>query len=662
MGLKDRFLPGFPENSNGNISQADHILVQGGTSFSMCETCDRRLAFKEAHTHLCCVVCKRETVHCENVVRGHTTNPHCTKPEAGYTFRSSMITTQLSVRQLSELSVNVLQLLAKGNLLGSIALGISNGIDIENLMSDSLSEIDINHQLWEEVRQHWQLVRALLNLDDHGVGMILHSVLFRGKDLLFEDTNALTSCSQRNIWEQKFNSIMSNILIDRAQTIDTSIQACNNLYKLPQHAVELAIREADDVNKTTEQTRLDTLPSLFRISTKPSKSDFVCQLWPLRDMYPFLSVVLRHEQELCLTKHIYHIVRWHLASVVNAAYLMKRQDCLQMTVTTFHDQLSDVSKRSLSKKRFNEFMTSWAILRKALENTDGFQTLPPMKNHTKMSDCLILNDDSYIYQVLSWLINIQNDFVDLSLQLSFNCKNLQFLLRDKHIACVRSIPVTEVKMEQFVDMKFDWNGSLTQESNCGLSYGYGKQVYYDFHNIEKELAVALLCHKAYINLNNLPKIVFIDELYRNFVAFVDDVCISVPQESLPTDIVISFTKTNADTANMSFELINHLDMILTLLKKTKCDPQKPLADYVRERSYIIGEHFPIQYLPGPECRVKLCHVVSLHTLLEEMSADRIIGGLGETYNTELEASMKIHFAKMQRTSIRKAEHVLSAMK
>lgn len=657
LELKNFFLAGFPDSSEPVSYQEKNT---GTHVFALCE-CGKRLSFKNTETKRECI-CGREIQEEYLQVKSNKKTTQHDQSTPGYTYRPYIIRNELSVRNMSDISSNILQLLVKGCILGSIALGLSEQEIVAELVSDTSLEQEPTDQLLAEINYHWKKGKEMLNMDDHDLGILLHSVLKESRQVLFEDRNPLSTSYEMSILERKFDSIVLRILESPFQTIQATIRNCNDLYNLPNGSVEVVIREANDIQVLPVQCRLEQLPSLFRRSSRPTKSDFLCQLWTCRESFKFLTVSIEHERMLVLPKHIYQILQWHMATVVNLSYTLKRHRCLKLTVGEFHDHLGDLSKRKLSRKKFENFKHSWNVLKEALENSEEFASLVTINSDTKMEDCLILDTDGDIYRVLKFLISIQNDFMDLALSLAFSCENLQHLLRSSDVACFKVIQVTELKKNHLIQTSFDWNESLAQESNSCLAYGLGKRISYDFHNIERELAVDLLVGKAFLNLDALQTIVFTDELYRSFVSLLEDVAHSIPQDILPSDINNALVKTSINMANMSLELINHLDMILTLLKKTKCDPQKPLIEFVEERSNILGQKFPSQYLPSPESRIKLCHIVSLHELLEELSVDRIIGTLSDEYNTELDVEIHQHFSEMPISNLKKAALVCQTLK
>ncbi|XP_060594281.1 uncharacterized protein LOC132748683 [Ruditapes philippinarum] len=635
------------------IGQRKNIYFQDNGKFALCK-CNRRLFFKSSSgTSYACPVCGNEPV-IDNVQissKQLTLNPiHQTAMCSTFSFQ---------MRTLSDVALCTLQFLVNGCLLGSIALEISKHSEIEGVLGNQCPEIDVCHQLESNILNNWEELKIFLNMDDHDVGILMHSLLHKGKQLIFEEKYSTLSESQKIKWESKFDDLVSEILDKRAVTIQHTLYQCNNLYNLPKQCVESAMREANDFENTEQTERYEEFSTLFRKPVKPSREDFQTQLCFTRDKFPFLIMFLRKEDEFNLPKHIYNIVQWHVVTVVNISYVFKRTECLKLTVGEFHSKISDLKKQKMSKQIFEKFKNSWNALKDLLKDTEGFQTTMSVSIKTRMAECLVLDTTCDIYKVLSYLVNIQNGLIDMALTHSFACNNLQFLLRDDDTACCKAVPVTELKSVHLIEKTFDLDESLAQESNSGLAYGLGKQIFYDFENIEKELCVDLLSGKAYVTLEELPRIVFTDELYKNFVALLEEVCHSIPQEALPVDLEEAFVKSNHDMANMSVELINYLDMVLTLLKQSKYDPKKSLIDFAHERANIVGQQFPTQYLPTPDSGVKLCHIISLHELLEELSVNRIIGSLVET---ELDADMNEHFSKMPETSIRKSEIVLKVLK
>ncbi|KAH3751738.1 hypothetical protein DPMN_186307 [Dreissena polymorpha] len=101
-------------------------------------------------------------------------------------------------------------------------------------------------------------------------------------------------------------------------------------------------------------------------------------------------------------------------------------------------------------------------------------------------------------------------------------------------------------------------------------------------------------------------------------------------------------------------------MILTVLKRSKSVPEKPLIEFVNDRKITIVSGFPTHHLPTPETRLCLCHVISFHEILEELSAERIIEGLGDEYYNALEEESLAPFKSIK--TVQKSENILKAIK
>ncbi|WAR10217.1 R213A-like protein [Mya arenaria] len=643
------YLPGLPNNSKSARKAYMQLSTTDAAYFSC--TCGQILVFhSEMETYLC-IVCKKDLG--EHQPRTLTDFLRHTEEDIqkGYTLILSKTTLAIeekqmpidhTIRRLSPVTCKMTQFLITGCIFGSLALGFKAQNDID-LFKDVDSTIDLYDLLWERIELLWEDLKHMLNLGDRDVGIFFHAVIKDASisNLLFEERESFTTQEGRKNWESTFDRALQNMLNNKLIEINKATCHCDERLKGYEQVIdysnlELQIREAVPSPPPNDQY----FQHLLRLSKHPSNIDFFCQVWTHKDDLCFLTRVLQQVEILNLPRHIINIIQWHYSSVINISYTLKRSECLKMTVLEYQESLKDKRCMDTSKKIFKEFKASWYDLSKIFESSEVFPNIKPINNGSKMSECLILDSDGEIYSVLRLLINIQNHFIVNALSLSEKCPSLQFLLRDKSVSCYRSVQTSELRKSHLLELKDDWDDVIKSESHCDLSYGYGRQVKYDFHKIERRLAEDILFGKAFLNLNDLPEIVFIDELYRDFLDLINDVSKSVLQEPLPKDLEEFYRERCNDDKTLAAELLNSLDMIMIFLKKTKCDEKKSLASFVNERKTIIGSALQSRYLPSSNDKLQVCHVISLHECLEDIRAARIIETLDYNYHEELETDIE----------------------
>ncbi|KAK3603847.1 hypothetical protein CHS0354_042854 [Potamilus streckersoni] len=162
--------------------------------------------------------------------------------------------------------------------------------------------------------------------------------------------------------------------------------------------------------------------------------------------------------------------------------------------------------------------------------------------------------------------------------------------------------------------------------------------------------------------DSLPRIIYADELFQNYVAMIKQIQKNIEQEPLPSDLVQAINKKKERDPRQILDFLTHLGMILSLLKKTSGKPDTSLVDYVDDWKNILTRPFPKILLPSPENSIKLCHLVSLHELLEELNADSIIDSLDDTFRVKLSSLTQRKVMDLLSKNPRLAELTLKAVK
>ncbi|XP_052812387.1 uncharacterized protein LOC128239961 [Mya arenaria] len=667
--LEGFYIPGFPANQKRKSSEKEHSSLDNLT-LQKC-ICGQVMSIRSETKIQRCVFCGASfdegSLYSSTMHTTETDQEESKGWVLAVDCKSETFELQIN-RGMSPLTCAVLQFFVTGSVYSSLALRFIDEKSLEGIVPfDSLAE-GLNNAL----QTLWNEIKSSLNLDDYHTCMFLHRVIEANVASLFKTIAMFEHPSERRQWEKEFEKNLNILLCNKLTGIYEEIQNCDQVYEYPANCFEQTVREADCENEDTHSVH-----HLFRLTAKPTKADFISQLFMKMNEYPFLVYIIKNEDILSLPHYLYDVIQWHLTSVVTISYNFKRNDCLRMSVQEFHDKVIDKTKRKTSTARFKEFKKSWNRLCHILNDLGILSDYPLMEGTTKMEDCLLLDINSRVFKVLEKLVHIQNGIIEKALVLAPDCPSLQFMMHSRGFAHIRCTPIAEIRFQNqkadtiiaiedditngdLVHLDNTWEDVVFQESHCELVYGLGKTMKYDFHKIEKRMAETLLFGKSMIDLKfgNLPAIIFVDELYKNILSLIKDFRVSCPQKPLPKDMEDIIKRNTSDNTGMASQMLSGLDMVLSLLKRTKCDPYKSLVDYINGRQSIIGTSFPTQHLPSQS--ILVCHVVDLHELLEEISAERLIEGWHDDFSNDLEKEIEEHFRNI--TSIASCESILKAIK
>ncbi|KAK3603844.1 hypothetical protein CHS0354_042851 [Potamilus streckersoni] len=576
---------------------------------------------------------------------------------------------QFDLRQLSQLTYHVLQCLLYGCLAGSIAVGFSSVEDVSKLLLRSSDESKNTKKLIvETLKEHLMSVSSCLGLEQHNTVVFLHAVLHETKDMLCADTRGMTTVEERSDWEDKFSFRLNSMVKQRFLVVQQVRRKQNILIGLSNDALENLIQEVIDTEEVNEADRIQDLSSEWRITMVPSLNSLLSEikLEGNEKDFQFLYLVLKNLPSIELIKNIMPILNWHLISVIYASYHLKKKDSFVMRVSDFICRESDDTKRELIKDRFEKYKIAIAnIIEKRsviLEFDPDFPELEHVHDDMQLKLCLFDDQHSLTYRVLSTLVDLQNRFIDQTLKIAINAKplSLNFLRRDckAEIQCVALSDATSRDI-----ISFEWKDSFLVFSHCDLRYGYGQRILHDFEKIETTLVNSILTNKKYLLIeDDLPTIVYTDECFRNYVHMAQQVKKIINQQPLPSGLVEAVkNKKEKDHRQVSM-LLAHTGILMSLLKKTSGDPQTTLVDYVDSWKNILNHPLPKDLLPSPENSIKLCHIVSLHELLEELNAESVIDSLDSRLRVNLNPHTEKKVSEILSRNKDNAEVMLKAVK
>ncbi|KAL4235126.1 hypothetical protein ACF0H5_006764 [Mactra antiquata] len=536
----------------------------------------------------------------------------------------------------------VMQFLVKSCLLGSVATGYT-GIDKIHA-SFNFTWTESSDALLKELIQDWDTIGRFVNINDNDTAILMNALLLAANDMLFSTCESCLSSENTNNFELRFAAIVDNVFGDKTAEIQNVYSKNNHLHQQDgsQRQFNDQVFEVNDLSTISAHDLVIQLPQLYRLTAYASEENFVFEINRRKHEFPFLMTVLRHRNILSLPKHIMNILSWHSTTVAYASYMMKKQDCVKMPVLDFLYYKQDSVKSDMAKSRFENFKESWETVRDVLKRTD----LPRIHSQTKMKECLILNEQSVMYEVLLTLIHIQNRFLDDVGDIANASLTLQGMSK-KNMIYLPCVPLLELKKDDLLDTKLDLDSILQEESQSDLRYGHGTKVHYDFYRIEEYLAKEFVNGKKYItDFDDLPNIIFIDELHLNYSSLVKEIKGNVSQVPLSADICNGIMRRKEDNPRMPSDLLTHLGIVMTIVKEFKANPEQPLVEFVDSWKSLMCRKFPKELIPSPESCIQLCHIVALSELLEELCADYIRDGLSDEYRDSLDPSLRDHLVKL----------------
>jgi hypothetical protein len=622
LNLKDCMFPGFHRSNNKGFSS---LSAPGMCAKIALCPCGNQVAFYDNREVFICPVCNSKFDDVKN------SDDIVDVTDLEYLFS---VKTELDLLEFSQgmhpVSLHVVQLVTKACLLGSKALNPIDPPNIEDITG--VPEVNVCDELWSAIGSHWETLRRLLNVENSLLFVILQAILYESTELIC-NSNLSNTLKELLSWEKQFDHIIGAVLEKRFSHIQQIMKRHDGLHDFGEEAMERRIYEVDTEDNFSDKR------ALFRTTVVPDKVSFVSELYPQRDEFRLLAFVLQNEEKLNLPEHIFNIINWHMATIANSNYILKKSECLKMSAQDFIYNKQERSKGHsiIVWDRFESFRKSWDYLIDNLSDNGIVSKMRRIHSESRMYDCLILNEKSVVFEVLKSLVDIQNSLVTEVLTVANSSIALQFLFREMNVAVFPSVQIMDIKREQLLTNKINWQTLLGQESQCDLQYGHGRFIHYYFESIEQSVAVDIFSGKAFIQMaKGFPKIIFKDELHKNYSSLIRELKLNIPQESLPLEIVNGIKSRKEEDPRMATQLLTHLGIVMSLLKKTRGDPDLPLVEYINKWKSLFADSFPKKLLPSPDTSTKLCHVIGLSELLEELCADSVKNGLSEEFRCKLD--------------------------
>ncbi|XP_013390217.1 uncharacterized protein LOC106158688 [Lingula anatina] len=548
--------------------------------------------------------------------------------------------TEISVKdiQSSTVSFHVIHLLLQSCFAAGLSSKLCSKGDLAAKFSCAVEEVDGN--ILERMRKHVGVLGDLLAVETHGVFEFLHLFISRlhhhfapsGRcrpiDQLFDEIHDLTA--RRHGLIKEFKKQCFSVGRQDEQTVSTTEQ---------QQLLEIY---------NTDMC-LDYSAAYFRLTSKPTlanlRSEFETR--KLSKHYPFLEVFLITEDRLKLIKHIPVILNWHRMITMKLEQRIARDEASQRRTSTFVEEtdIPEFEKENL-RTAYKTLRATCKFLRDdplATAVDPCFKKLPNLdKQSSNLGESVIDSETSPFYVALRALVNIQNTFLDdcMHAAVAGNSMVLSYMRRGSNVGMAKYINLEDCMKKHVIE--YDWSDEIFSHSQqCNISYGMGRDMQYDYRVIEAELANKLVMGKPYLKAKGgIHFFRFAKELFHGSSFILEEVKSLIPQERfLPSDIINSVKRDHERSLNKTSDLLNELEVLLCFIKRTGGQSDMSLLEYATQWLSTSMNPFPEHLLPEPRDSVKLCHIVPLYELLEDLQSDDAVDCLPDNYRGELSAEM-----------------------
>ncbi|XP_066278598.1 uncharacterized protein [Branchiostoma lanceolatum] len=637
------------------------------------------LAPTSAEQQMVCPVCKSPSVstnhlegsqpsqsYIQNVSSGGTVTQ-----QTGYVVASPEARggKWFTVRQLSPAAYRCLHLLVHGCLLASHYAEVCKPEQLgEFIFKDhdkGQEAIDICTKF---VDVDWKALGEVISGTSEDVCRLLHSVIQHTNSLLNgshkSGQNTCNTREEREKLEEEFSAFVDKLV----QTIPSSLReqqvsALSEDIDIEQGPKCLEIKVEELERGVNREYHHDHALRLFRVTEMRTFEKLHCHFMnggrDLQDAYPFLGLFFSMHEQLPYIKHLHPLLRWTTIVKSRLSHRLAKEKAKDMQICEFiYDSKLTKQEKEHLKKSFQEFKEAWHQLHGSGKAVDErFATMPPMHEERPITECLLDPQipDSHLQTAISVLYNLQNKFLTnvAKLAATTTCPAVSFLVREQHSSVIPQVSILDVKKKDVIH--YTWSNEFMKHSECNTEYGLGRQLFFDFSKIEMELANTLVLGKAYINdEQGLPKFAYANELFSASASILHDICNHVPQEPLATDTVNALRERN-ESDRIAKPLLEHMEVVLFLLKRTKGKPSEPLVDYTKKWLSMLTSPFPAHLLPEPHSAIQLKNVVHLYETLEDMMADVTIESLHDCFRQKLKSVMQ---SKMENATTEELERAV----
>ncbi|CAG8673445.1 14594_t:CDS:2, partial [Gigaspora rosea] len=245
------------------------------------------------------------------------------------------------------------------------------------------------------------------------------------------------------------------------------------------------------------------------------------------------------------------------------------------------------------------------------------------------------NDGIYLCAILSYLIELQNQFLEKTIVIPFgSCLSLKFLKSDAVIHetyeenassssttqnartsyYLQTVQIQRAQPANFID--YDWSDEILQHSQRNLEIRYGEDIVYNLLHIEMELANQLVFNKVLIENTFNTSFPFYKEMFFRKFFILTNLSDYIAQVPLPTTSNVyghvldeSFSSENAS------RMLPALEMLICSIN-CQIDGETSIKEYISQQMNltILTENADFCGMFSTDLRLK--HLISLHERVE----------------------------------------------
>ncbi|RIB14140.1 hypothetical protein C2G38_2196006 [Gigaspora rosea] len=512
----------------------------------------------------------------------------------------------------------------------------SNADDYTRMDTDKIKSVSINHEPGYIVEQisteKTHNVRMMTPQAYRILHLFVHTLLGASVPSSIA-TNFFAKNEKREEWEDKFskNHYISNVIVT----------AQNIWNKISEDRVSLTEEEIDDMlSKKDSKYYREKLPRLWRkikdVSLQSLHAYYMIN-GNNEAEFPFLKVFFQHEKELHLIKHLLPIVKFVniLKALLN--YQITRQEACKMTFDRFIYQESNEGKLQeiflALKSAFEDFEESCNAVAPHVKryNCLQFEEFPRISLNSSVMFGLgdDINDFGiYLWAILSYLIGLQNNFLEETISIPFgSCHSLKFLENNAQNTpststtqnartsyYLQKVDIQHVQPSNFIN--YDGNNEILQYSQRNLEIRYGEDIVYDLYQIEMKLAYQLVFNKFLIS-NNFSAFPYYGEMFSRVFTIFTNFKDFIVQEPLPA--------TNIDLLDESYSSKNVSKMVPALemlICSVDCeiDGETSIENYISQQMDLPILTENTDFCGVLRTNLRLKHLISLYERVESVKA------------------------------------------
>ncbi|XP_041364918.1 uncharacterized protein LOC121380178 [Gigantopelta aegis] len=557
----------------------------------------------------------------------------------GYTcFENDFVKNPLnSIRRLSPVAFRLLQFLIHGSFVGSLALQNSTIDDLATVLKLNDGAQVINH-LTEQLQIHWKALKTLTFFGDAQLCKFLHHVLDDQKRLLFENPSAFLNKQEREDFEREFDENVVVLMKDRFDLVQKIvITNSETVGDNPAVEFEKTLNEIPDDHGDSKH-----LTRLFRITIPPTMENMEIEFLNAKmgSSFPILGLVFEKKVMLDMLSHLLPLVQWHLCTVRYLRNRIKKAECNKTALETFIYNLEQSGNKDSEKALINthdKFRESWNILINHIPFLQRYNSdigkMERIHKDSNLSESLVMDDASPLFQVMTALQNMHNEFLDdaVIISLCMKCHSTSFLKKSTNTSVLPCINLEDLTEKEVIPNPLDED--LLKFSQCNTNPGCGLQRDYDFYQIEMQVADMCLINKPYLKIQStFPRVIFSGEILQMSKKVFDEIRENVPQMPLEKDLEKSVLRLKEENPSNLQGLLNYLEMAFRLLTQNPVvqqdDPQN-ISQLLKQWQSLISVQIPA--VTTFCSKVHLCYIIGLYEFVEVLMADYVVDSLEEKY-------------------------------